>query len=762
MENLYTIGKIFSDRIFRVPDYQRGYAWEQRQCQDFVEDLDLLNEDQEHFFGLLILHARSDRSGTVVDQKGRAYDVYDVVDGQQRLTTVVLFLDAIRREMEQFDALQTLASGLRETFIATRDMNGVAKPKLRLNRDTQEFFYDAVLRQGESIGGPRIRSHELLAQARNHFETYFSEKRREIAGGYTDWLKAQYLKVTQRLTVVVYTVASDSDAGVVFETMNNRGKDLTELEKVKNYLLYLSGKLNLPAEHSLADEINDTWTHIFEHLMAADLGAVRNEDRLLRAHWLMAYDYDTRKWKGSRSIKERFNLQRYQGRHRDLLEDLSAYLTSLRNATIAYCDIYNPTHPAAFNAFDYDPQLRARIVKTSERFARLDTMATFLPFLIAVRLKSPQDGRLYEQAVDLCEKFVFRVYRWMGKRSNTGRSRILRIAHRIYQDQSVERALDDLRQANLYYCSNSRFEARFEQEEKNWYRWWGLKYFLYEYEIHLARQAGQSVRMPWEYLLTRKQDTIEHILPQTMGSGGYWAERFTPEEHAKYVHDIGNLTLTYENPKLSNKSFPRKKGKPAQQGTYAGSKLFIEQALADYNDWTVIHIEERRERIKQWAVKRWHVEPRESAMPEDQVVDLSDVEAIQHVLTREFIPYGQMTLYHALYKAGERGLTKSELAEQIRQGDSKSLTGVFGALGNRINGSEPFKEQKPGTALFFERTRQDGDWHYRMRPELREAIEELPGLHEAVSWTLDEILDKYQQVWWSDHTAQRGQLEKSH
>ena len=53
MENLYTIGKIFSDRIFRVPDYQRGYAWEQRQCQDFVEDLDLLNEDQEHFFGLL-------------------------------------------------------------------------------------------------------------------------------------------------------------------------------------------------------------------------------------------------------------------------------------------------------------------------------------------------------------------------------------------------------------------------------------------------------------------------------------------------------------------------------------------------------------------------------------------------------------------------------------------------------------------------------------------------------------------------------------
>lgn len=761
MENLYTIGKLFSDRIFRVPDYQRGYAWEQQQCQDFVEDLELLSEGQEHFFGLLILHARSDGVGTVVDQKGHAYDVYDAVDGQQRLTTVVLFLDAIRREMEQFEALQTLAAGLRETFIATRDMNGVARPKLRLNRDTHDFFYNAILGQGEYIGGPEIRSHELLAQARAQFETYFSEKRRELAGGYTAWLKAQYLKVSQRLTVVVYTVDSDSDAGVVFETMNNRGKDLTELEKVKNYLLYLSGKLNLPAEHGLADEINDTWTHIFEHLMAAGLGDVRNEDRLLRAHWLMAYDYDRRKWEGSRSIKDRFNLQRYQGHHRDLLEDLSAYLTSLRNATIAFCDVYNPTHSAAFNAFGCDSQSRTRIVKASERFARLGTMATFLPFLIAVRLKGPQDGRLYEQAVDLCETFVFRVYRWMGKRSNTGRSRVLRIAHRLYQGQSVDRALDELRQATLYYCPNSRFEARFDQEEENWYRWWGLKYFLYEYEQHLADQAGQDVHMPWE-LLTDKQDTIEHILPQTMPPGGYWAERFTPEEHAKYVHDIGNLTLTYDNSVLSNKPFPRKKGKPAQSGTYAGSKLFIEHALARYDEWTANHIEERREQIREWAVKRWHVEPPAPSTLEDHVVELSDVEAIQHVITREFIPYGQMTLYHALYKAGERGLTKAELAEQIREGNRRSLTGVFGALGHRINGSEPFKEQKPGTALFFERTRQDGDWHYRMRPELREAIEDLPGLYEAVSWSLDEIADTYRQVWWSDHAAQRAQIEKPH
>jgi hypothetical protein len=398
-------------------------------------------------------------------------------------------------------------------------------------------------------------------------------------------------------------------------------------------------------------------------------------------------------------------------------------------------------------------------VKAAERFARLGTVATFLPFLIALRLSHSSDAHVYHEALDLCEVFVFRVYRWMGKRSNTGRSRVLRIAHRLFHDQRVDEALDDLRQAILYYCPNQRFEARFEQDEVNWYRWSGLKYFLYEYEQHLADQAGQDVRMPWEYL-TRKKDTIEHILPQTMDAGGYWEERFTREMHDRYVHDIGNLTLTFDNGVLGNKPFPRKRGTAGEPSTYAGSKLFIEQAVARYDDWTPTHIEERRQRIREWAVERWYVEPPEPSMAEKETVELSQVEAIQHVLTRSFIPYGQMTLYYALYRAGDEGLFKTELAEEIRDGDIQSLTGILGALGNRINNSEPFEAENPGTKAFFEREWRNGQWHYRMRPELREAIEDLPGLHEVVTWSLDEIRDTYRHVWWSDHTAQRGQLAR--
>ena len=89
-----------------------------------------------------------------------------VIDGQQRLTTVVLFLNAIRKEMERFESLRTLASGLQETFVVTRDLNDQPIPKLTLNRDTRAFFYDTILEQSENIQGPKVRSHHFLLKQR--------------------------------------------------------------------------------------------------------------------------------------------------------------------------------------------------------------------------------------------------------------------------------------------------------------------------------------------------------------------------------------------------------------------------------------------------------------------------------------------------------------------------------------------------------------------------------------------------------------------
>jgi hypothetical protein len=752
MENLFTVSQLFAGRLFSVPDYQRGYAWEQEQCQDFIDDLDLLAPEREHFMGLLILHEKSPNGARVLDHKANAHQRYDVVDGQQRLTTLVVFLHCLEREMAEYPNLHVLAQSLKETYLGTKDMDGGPLPKLTLNSDTHAFFYGTVLNHDPGVEGPTIRSHRLLADARRAFQDYFRERRQALAEAYPDWLREQYLKVTHQMTVVVYTVTRQADAGVVFETMNNRGRGLTELEKVKNYLLYLTTKLELHTEHGLAQYINETWTHIFRRLMAADLSRVEDEDQLLRAHWLMAYDYSPASWKGSRSIQGHFSLGRYQDRHETLLQDLRAYLSSLQKATVAYCDVHHPKHPGAYGAYKADGGMRNQLRDAGGALARLGAPVAFLPLIMAVRIKAPEDANACLVMLELCERFAFRVYRWLERPAYTGQTRLFRLGNQIYQGRSLESVADELRHAILEYCPDDQFAARFERDDVDWYAWRGLKYMLYEYERHLAQEAGKAVRMPWE-TLTRSQDTLEHIMPQHRVRGGYWAQRFTPDQHRRWLHDIGNLTLTYDNSVLGAKTFPNKKGAAGQPKTYAGSKLFVEQAIARYDDWTLDAILARRKEIADWAIARWHVDPPEIISGADTV------KLIVRVVSRAFIPRAQFIVYATLLEAGVQGVSMKVLLDRIRISGAQ-LAGVMGALGRRVNTTEGLGDSQPGTGLLMDWRMVDGITHYTMRPELREALEELPRLHNALTtWTLEEINEAYRERWGRRWRDQRADLD---
>jgi len=630
MENLHTIEEVFSNRVFRIPDYQRGYAWSNTQWQDLLQDMELLPEKKDHFTGTLILHTPPDNH-QVRDEEGTTYAVYDIIDGQQRLTTLVLLLNAIRDEMQSMDALAKLASGLQKKYIAVKGRDGQPIPKLTLNRDTHKFFYNTVLEQSPDIEGPTIRSHSLLAGAKSNFTKYLKDKQKETGAGYPDWLEAQYLKITQQLTLIVYAVNVEADAWVIFETMNDRGKPITELEKVKNYLLYLSAKLELEEiNHSLPAKINSTWTHIFEHLMTANLGRVENEDQLLRAHWLMAYDYQPKNWGGSRSIKEHFSLRRYKGRHKQLLQDILTYIDTLANAATAYCDLLNPTHSSAFNAYKSNKSLQQQIANMSAKLPRVGAMAHFIPLLMAVRLKYPADGEKYLAAVSLSEKYIFRVYKWIEWRTHTDRVRLFRLGHRLFNGGKFNAILDELTRILLARCSEKQFRDEFQldDEENDWFNWSGLAYFLYEFEEHLAQAEGREVRMLWS-MVEGKPNTIEHILPQTPRKNSQWRRDFSKKARKKYTHDIGNLCLTQDNSILSNKSFADKKGTVGQQGCYANSIILMEKALAKYNQWTETELLTRHKEIEDWAIARWHVEPPSAVPPPPQSPD--KVKAVEHL-----------------------------------------------------------------------------------------------------------------------------------
>lgn len=276
---------------------------------------------------------------------------------------------------------------------------------------------------------------------------------------------------------------------------------------------------------------------------------------------------------------------------------------------------------------------------------------------------------------------------------------------------------------------------------------------LYEYEQALAEQASKQVLMPWE-IVARKDDTIEHVLPQAWDTGGYWAARFSPEEHERWLHDIGNLTLTYDNSALGNKPFPEKKGISELSCCYASSKLFIEQALVRNEDWTPEAIEARRQEILAWAVRRWAVAPIEPSTkgPGDEM------EMARRAVTRIFVPRGQMLLYKVLYAAGPEGVPNNELQE--RMGVTKAqLLGVLGALGRRINRTEGLRNSKPGTSFLLRWNTVDGTDRYAMQPRLVEVLEGIPALREILrTWSVQEIDAHFRTVWEKDWDSQRTDL----
>lgn len=622
LDNVLSVQQLFEGRAFRVPDYQRGYAWDSRQRTEFLEDLEILGPNREHFTGLVVLHDQGD-GARKLDSEGKSYRVYDVVDGQQRLTTIVLLLDAVRRELASVDddIARTLADGIRRSYIAAKDVGGQPLYKITLNSDCDHYFRTVALSDQPGPEGPQISSERRLANARKEFADYLSQRRPDDDTAYGEMLTALYLKIVNQLRISRYEVESAGDVGVIFEVMNNRGKPLSELEKVKNYLLYAASTLSVP--HDLHHVVNDAWAEIFRQLMAAGLTSSADEDQLLRAHWLTAYDPQPRKFLGSKTIKSRFDLRDYLGEDERLLADLVTYTEGLRACCIGFCDARSPERAEAFMSLT-DVKIRSEIKQWSEKLTRTSVIAPFLPLLIATRIRFANDPGKYLELVKFCELFAFRVYRILERRSDAGQADLFRIGRDLYRKAcGFDAALDRLWYSLLAFSPDARFDESLRVEGYDWYDWAGLKYFLYEYEEHLAAKKGAVPKISWEEVRRRERaDTIEHILPQTP-KDAYWRERFDKSEQKLLIHDLGNLSLTKDNSSYSNKPFPDKKGKAGTgKPCYAESPFFMERELATVRDWNPTAVVARRKRLIRWARERW-------AVPVDVSFDVQPVPADQ-------------------------------------------------------------------------------------------------------------------------------------
>lgn len=620
---------ILASKMFIVPDYQRPYAWQQRQLEDLWQDLDLMTDGAKHYTGTLVLKELDDQ---LITDAGDTLLCCEVVDGQQRLTTCLLLLHELEQALAGIDheLATSRAQNLANTYGPVA-VGGLPQARLQLSEDLNPYWLNTIL-GGHQQGKPTLTEGEQrLRDAQTFFRARLAElvRDRDI-GDALDVLQRLQTRLTCGLRFLIYDIEPTSHAGEIFETLNGRGRSLTNMEKIKNYLLFLANSAPDTARASLASQINRSWSHIYDLL--ARHGA--DEDTLLRSHWLATYQPVAKHWDGDASIKDRFareiyipsasrlSTRRANSKNPDsggrLVKDIHGYVLGLEQCAMFTAEFLS--RDAGYQSFN-DSASAAAAGLSAARLIRTGVTAPFRPLLFAARLAHPTDGQLYIRLLDACERYAARVFVIGQRRSNSGVSRLYRLANDLYTGQVTPDDLIGKIDSLTWHYADDDTVSNGLAANVNWYaRAAGHKYLLYEYELGKATRPSDVP--PFETYATgdKRGRTTEHVLPQNPRPDTDDWNSFTPEEHAALVHSIGNLVLSDDNSAYSNHTFDRKKGSPqATVPCYATSRLSQERELTAYTDWTPQTIEQRRQHLLAWALERWHIDA-----PEATAVDVSE------------------------------------------------------------------------------------------------------------------------------------------
>jgi uncharacterized protein with ParB-like and HNH nuclease domain len=669
------LDSLFKEKIFRIPDYQRGYAWQRDQLKAFWEDLVNLSDGRSHYTGVLTLTeipqvAEADKEFWLVDD--HSYRVYHIVDGQQRLTTFIIFVKAFVDFVKSVPENQ----GKADDEIYLSDTQSVAdvqqrflfkvKPtgdqfrtyKFGYTEDNPSYDYLRHKILGEPGGGSVQETFYTLNLT--NAKRYFSEQLAELhTQEGVAAIQDIYKKLTKRFLFNEYIIKDQFDVFVAFETMNNRGKKLSDLELLKNRLIYLStlysdDELDAASRQNLRETINDAWKEVYKQL-GRNKSAPLNDDDFLRAHWILYYKYSRKTGQDYIRflLEEQFTPQRVHKKverevlletpeeSRDEAEfeeetntnaegdavtvtraDLSPteirdYVLSLKNCAVHW-----------FNSFF--PALASELTTEEERW--VDALnrigiAYFRPLVMAI-LKSTLSPLERVHALQGIERFIFIVFRMNKEQANYGSSEFYRMVRTFDQGESnLSDVLAELDSRMAYTFDEATgvfnsgiFFARSEKRFKDGggYYWWpALRYFLFEYELSLLAGSRQA-KMSWDDLKKSERDmiSIEHIFPQTPTPN--WEAAFSSvalDRWVNYQGALGNLLILSHaiNASLQNDDFAAKKrpkydahGHKIRNGYADGSHS--ETEVAAKANWGPAEIRERSLKLIQFLESRWKIE----------------------------------------------------------------------------------------------------------------------------------------------------------
>lgn len=555
------IQDFFNGRFFVIPKYQRGYAWERQQVQDLFDDImESIETNSDHYIGTIVLSKTDDKVK------------YFVVDGQQRITTITMIISRL------IDAMDEENASYYRRFYIKKAYDYRLSP---LSRDGE--YFRSIL--GGESPEPKNKSQRFLRDAAEVIDF----RVQNIAD------KLKFMERLEGLQIVEFVEDTEGDAIRIFQTVNDRGKPLSNMEKAKSLLIYFSNRY---LNKALDDSINECFSDIFEIYddikhVGEDVGINLinskdfNEDNIMRYHFVTfcGENYDPTASYVFGYLKSKLSKLRSEGRDGKPLSDfISSYIDSLRGffASCKSVILRTNTEPSYYKLF-----------------CILNLSATLYPLIVKLEQKS------------LLEKPVTK------HDSRTFFDMIETIDVRVYKT----RATDPKAHIGAFVCS---IDGKNEGQVAEWLLWFNEHWMSNDsFASYLSEDMYQNKSITHIFIeccetlqqhpysidelkkITAASPTIEHILSQTPQFKPR-AFGFKGQQDYELCEDtIGNLTLLErrKNSSIQNKN-PIEKVDVYGKSTFKITKK-VGSYISESGGFTKIELKKRTTELCKYLAERW-------------------------------------------------------------------------------------------------------------------------------------------------------------
>jgi len=565
-----TLDKLLQGKLFRIPDYQRTYSWETRQRQDLFEDIKKLakasnNErnDHSHFMSTIVCLKTSKIEEVGADEFG----VFQIVDGQQRLTTLIIILKALAKNLSSGNDIERKESMKLSELLVKENGRLIL---LQTNHDSKSIFRE-YLEKGNipNTGNGDTLAEKNMIQAFDECENFVNQWSSEILS----LLKL----VKNRLDFIFYVLDDEASVHTIFEVLNSRGLEVDWLDKCKSMLMGIAFKELKDAKQEYIKDLEDDWSNIYRTIginkkipgqeilkFAATLEDISTSSKMISAENAMTLF--RKKCEGDK------------GDPRKVIEVSKRFLRITKQ----------------LKEFVTNPRIKA-ITNISQ--ARL--------LGISVMLNENLNSSDKKKILEKWEKITFRIFGLYRKDARTKVGDYVRLAKDIFnKEMATSEILERITEIGSDYPADKAAE---QLRDTNCYEGWEneLIYFMYRYEEYLAKENNGSIsETTWAQVWNSSSNkTIEHIHPQSQ-SNSEWRGKFgTKADFIKRQSQrLGNLIILPPsvNSIAGNKSFLEKK---EIYEKHRELKLINEIIMME--DWDSKAMEERENRLIEWASREW-------------------------------------------------------------------------------------------------------------------------------------------------------------